>query len=106
MTDQKAVDSVFQSNAIDAVVIALGGRTKDVGPTMLTDGTVNIINSMKKFGVKRVSIVTSIGVGDSLQQAPFSFRMLIYTVMKKLFRDKNNQEQLFLSPKGPGHDLE
>jgi hypothetical protein len=100
------VDRVFENNDIDGVVIALGGRTKDVGPTMLTDGTTNIINSMKKFGVKRVSLVTSIGVGDSLMQAPLSFRLLIYTVMRKLFRDKNNQEQLFLSPKGPGHDLE
>lgn len=106
VTDAHAVDRVFENNKIDGVIVALGGRTSDVGPTMLTDGTTNIINSMKKFGVKRVSIVTSIGVGDSLSQAPLSFRMLIYTVMRKLFKDKHNQEQLFLSPQGPGRDLE
>jgi hypothetical protein len=106
VTDSKAVDSVFENNKIDSVIVALGGRTSAVGPTMLTDGTKNIISSMKKHGVRRVSVVTSIGVGDSLSQAPLSFRMLIYTVMRKLFKDKNNQEQLFLSPKGPGHDLE
>ena len=106
VTDQSAVDKVFENNNIDGVIISLGGRTSSVGPTMLTDGTNNIIKSMKKFNVKRVSIVTSIGTGDSLKQAPLSFRMLIYTVMRKLFRDKNNQEQLFLSPSGPGNDLE
>ena len=46
----------------------LGGKTKDVGPTMLTDGTRNIIYSMKQNNIKRVSIVTSIGAGDSENQ--------------------------------------
>ena len=100
------MDRVFQNNDIDSVIVALGGRTSAVGPSMLTDGTRNIINSMKKFGVKKVSLVTSIGTGDSLSMAPLSFRMLIYTVMRKSFKDKNNQEQLFLSSTGPGKDLE
>lgn len=73
---------------------------------MLTDGTKRIIDAMHKHGVKRVAIVTSIGTGDSLRQAPLSFKALIYTVMRKSFKDKNNQEQLFLSSRGPGHDLE
>ena len=46
----------------------VGGKTKDVGPTMLTDGTRNIIYSMKQNNVMRVSIVTSIGAGDSENQ--------------------------------------
>lgn len=97
---------MFQNNHIDGVIIALGGRTTAVGPTMLTDGTKNVINAMKKHGVGRVSVVTSIGTGDSLNQAPWSFRLLIYSVMRKSFADKNSQEQLFLSPEGPGHNLE
>jgi len=51
------------------VVIALGGKSKDVGPTMLTDGTANVINACIKNGVKRISVVTSIGAGDSENQA-------------------------------------
>jgi hypothetical protein len=47
------------------VVIALGGKSADVGETMLTDGTANVIAEMKKKGVKRISVVTSIGAGDS-----------------------------------------
>jgi hypothetical protein len=85
---------------------ALGGRTKKVGPSMLTDGTTTIINSMRKYGVKRVAVVTSIGCGDSEKKAPWSFRALMYTVMRKAMRDKNNQEGLFLSPNGIGKELE
>jgi len=107
VTDQSAVDAVFNSVPdIDGVVVALGGKTKDVGPSMLTDGTRCVINSMKQKNIKRISVVTSIGTGDSEQQAPIMFKALMYTVMKGIFTDKNNQEKLFLLPTGPGHDLE
>lgn len=106
VTNQANVDAVFSGNSIDGVVVALGGRTSKVGPTMLTDGTTAVINAMQKFNVKRVSIVTSIGTGDSESKAPWMFRALMYTVMRRMFKDKNSQEGLFLDPKGPGHNLE
>lgn len=107
VTNLADVEKVFL-NVPDliGVVVALGGKTKDVGPTMLTDGTRNIITGMKKIGAKRISVVTSIGAGDSEKQAPLVFKALMYTVMKGIFTDKNNQESLFLNPDGPGHDLE
>ena len=43
------------------VVVALGGKTSDVGPTMLQDGTANIVAACKANGVKRISVVTTIG---------------------------------------------
>ena len=70
---------------VTGVVVALGGKTKDVGPTMLTDGTTCIINACKKYGVKRIAVVTSIGAGDSENQAPFFFKMHMWTVMKGIF---------------------
>jgi nucleoside-diphosphate-sugar epimerase len=91
---------------VTGVVVSLGGKTKDVGKTMLTDGTLNVINAMKKADVRRVAVVTSIGAGDSADQAPLVFRILMSTVMRSIFTDKNNQEQLFLGPAGPGRDLE
>eukprot|EP00596_Hydrurales_sp_CCMP1899_P002531 CAMPEP_0119041466 /NCGR_PEP_ID=MMETSP1177-20130426/12209_1 /TAXON_ID=2985 /ORGANISM="Ochromonas sp, Strain CCMP1899" /LENGTH=261 /DNA_ID=CAMNT_0007007523 /DNA_START=132 /DNA_END=917 /DNA_ORIENTATION=+ len=106
VTNQNDVDSVFASGDISGVVIALGGKTKDVGPTMLTDGSSCVIEGMKKCTSKRVAIVTSIGAGDSEKQAPFVFKALMFTVMKKIFIDKNNQEALFLNADGIGHDLE
>ena len=70
---------VFDGRDIDGVIVALGGKTSDVGETMLTDGTNNVINSMKDKGVKRVAVVTSIGAGDSENQAPFFFKILMMT---------------------------
>lgn len=52
---------------------------------------------MKSNNVKRVSVITSIGAGDSKDQAPFMFKMLMATVMKNIFVDKNNQENLIRS---------
>jgi len=105
VTSAEDVAKVFDAaDDIEGVVIALGGKTKDVGPTMLSDGTANIVDSMKNKGVKRVSVVSSIGCGDSENQAPLFFKALMYTVMSGIFKDKNKQEKLFLE--GPGADLE
>eukprot|EP00929_Paragymnodinium_shiwhaense_P003499 TRINITY_DN104040_c0_g1_i1.p1 TRINITY_DN104040_c0_g1~~TRINITY_DN104040_c0_g1_i1.p1 ORF type:complete len:280 (-),score=83.73 TRINITY_DN104040_c0_g1_i1:113-952(-) len=105
VTKAEDVDKVI-SEGLKGVVVSLGGKTADVGETMLTDGTKNIIASMKRVGAKRVAVVTSIGAGDSEDQAPFFFKVLMYTMMSKIFTDKNNQEKLFLDAAGPGKDLE
>lgn len=89
---------------VDGVVVALGGRTSEVGETMLTDGTRNVIKSMRDSSVSRVAIVTSIGAGDSYDQAPLAFKLFMWTILKNAFVDKNNQEGLFLT--GPGSDLD
>ena len=93
MTKKADVEKVFNEKDIDGVIVALGGKTSDVGDSMLTDGTNNIIDIMKAKGVKRLAVVTSIGAGDSKSQAPFFFRVLMATAMSKIFKDKNNQEE-------------
>jgi uncharacterized protein YbjT (DUF2867 family) len=93
VTKMADVEKVFAAAPqIDGVIVALGGKTADVGETMLTDGTKNVIAAMKAKGVKRLAVVTSIGAGDSESQAPFFFKVLMWTAMKKIFTDKNNQE--------------
>jgi nucleoside-diphosphate-sugar epimerase len=82
VTKQVDVDKLFE-NDIDGVIIALGGKTADVGETMLTDGTKNVISAMKKKGVKRLAVVTSIGAGDSENQAPFFFKVSIARMRRK-----------------------
>eukprot|EP00640_Fibrocapsa_japonica_P005187 CAMPEP_0113942800 /NCGR_PEP_ID=MMETSP1339-20121228/9656_1 /TAXON_ID=94617 /ORGANISM="Fibrocapsa japonica" /LENGTH=209 /DNA_ID=CAMNT_0000947425 /DNA_START=271 /DNA_END=900 /DNA_ORIENTATION=- /assembly_acc=CAM_ASM_000762 len=105
VTEAADVEKVFASrDDFIGSIIALGGKTKDVGKTMLTDGSSNVIDSMLAKGIKRVSVVTSIGAGDSEKQAPLFFKALMYTVMKGIFTDKNNQEKLFLE--GKGKDLD
>lgn len=103
VTKQEDVDKVFAAGPIDGVIVALGGKTKDVGETMLRDGTSNVINAMKANGVKRLAVVTSIGAGDSEDQAPFFFKVLMWTAMKKIFEDKNRQEERV---KAEGSNLE
>jgi nucleoside-diphosphate-sugar epimerase len=96
VTNKADVAKVFEQS-IDGVVVALGGKTKDVGETMLTDGTKTVIDAMKAKGVKRLAVVTSIGAGDSESQAPFFFKVLMWTAMKKIFTDKNNQEAVVVN---------
>lgn len=93
VTNTADVAKVFEEG-VDGVIIALGGKTSDVGDTMLTDGTKVIMDAMKNKGVKRLAVVSSIGVGDSENQAPFFFKILMMTAMKKIFTDKNNQEKI------------
>ncbi len=74
---------------------------------MLTDGTTCIVNSMKaKSSAKRIAALTVIGTGDSAKSAPLKFKVLMYTMMRSIFADKNRQEKIFLEPDGAGHDLE
>jgi nucleoside-diphosphate-sugar epimerase len=93
VTSMADVAKVFE-NPIDGVIVALGGKTSEVGETMLRDGTKNIVSAMKAKGVKRLAVVTSIGAGDSENQAPFFFKVLMWTAMKKIFEDKNAQEEV------------
>jgi len=97
VTRKADVDKVFAAGKVDGVIVALGGKTSDVGETMLTDGTTNVIAAMKENNVKRIAVVSSIGVGDSKSQAPFAFKLLMMTVMSKIFKDKNAQEDVVRS---------
>jgi putative NADH-flavin reductase len=103
VTNKADVDKVFEGQGVTGVVVALGGKTSDVGATMLQDGTANIIAAMKANGVSKISIVTTIGAGDSMEQAPWAFRLLMMTVMSSIMADKNAQEGVITSA---GADLD
>merc|ERR1719231_50595 len=98
------VDEVFEGKDITGVVVALGGKTREVGLTLLQDGTTHIVAACKAHGVKRITIISTVGAGDSMDQAPWTFKLLMKTMMQKIMDDKNAQEGLFLH--GPGADLE
>jgi putative NADH-flavin reductase len=97
VTNRADVDKVFEGKDVTGVVVALGGKTSDVGATMLQDGTANIIGAMKANGVTKISVVTTIGAGDSMDQAPWAFRLLMMTVMSSIMSDKNAQEAVVTS---------
>ena len=74
---------------------------------MLSEGTNAIVSGMKRLTkAKRIAVITSIGAGNSENQAPLMFKALMYTVMKDIFADKNRQEAIFLNSAGAGADLE
>ena len=76
----------------DAVVCSLGS-TGNNPDNIASEGTKNIIAAMKQAHVKRLVVVSSLGVGDSKDQIPFAFKMLVKSVLKKVMQDKEIQEQ-------------
>lgn len=77
----------------DAAVISLG-NTADNPDYVVSKGTEVIIAAMQKLGLRRVVAVSSIGVGDSADQVPFAFKILMRTVLKKPMEDKERQEAI------------
>lgn len=77
----------------DAVLVALG-TTPNNPPDVVSSGTAVIVDAMKAAGVKRLVVVSSLGVGDSRDQVPWWFRLLRSTLLRSRFVDKEVQEQL------------
>ena len=89
--DQTAVE---QTLANVAAVICTLGKTSDNPDDLVSRGMANIISAMQETGVQRLIVVTSIGVGDSKSQAPLFFRLLMWTVLRKVMQEKERQEEL------------
>jgi uncharacterized protein YbjT (DUF2867 family) len=88
-----------------AVLCAVGPRRRtghgETPPNIVSVGTRHILESMKRFGVKRLVTLSSVGVGDSrgkLQAGAlmgFLFeKVVIPLALKKEFEDKELQEDL------------
>jgi NAD(P)H-binding len=57
-TNQADVDKVFATGGVTGVVVALGGKSKDVGATMLTDATTCIIKGKLTWSIYRTSLMS------------------------------------------------
>jgi uncharacterized protein YbjT (DUF2867 family) len=79
-------------SGVHAVAVSLGSRS-DSPENTVSEGTKNIITCMQDAGVKRLVVVTSLGVGDSKDQVPMAFKLVMKTVMRKIMADKELQEQ-------------
>ena len=75
----------------EVVICSLGSTANNPGDVVST-GTRNIIAAMQTNGLKRLVVVTSIGVGDSKDQVPMAFKMLMKTVLKAAMEEKEKQE--------------
>jgi len=64
----------------DAVICALGAGSDLKKTTVRTTGTINIINSMQKNNIKRLIVVTAMGVGESWNKNNIK-RLIVVTAM-------------------------
>ena len=75
----------------DAVVCALG--SDDLKKTTIrTTGTINIINGLKENGVKRLIVVSAMGVGDSWDALSGMGKLIYRTLLKSARADHETQE--------------
>ncbi len=79
--------------AADAVICSLGS-TSNNPDDVVSRGTQNIVEVMHKQNISRLVVVSSMGVGDSINQVSLSFKMLTKTVLRKAIEDKERQEAL------------
>ena len=77
----------------DAVVVSLG-HTGNNPEKIVSQGTAVVVTAMKAAAVSRLLVVTSLGVGDSRDQVPLAFKMIMKTVLRKPMADKEIQEQI------------
>lgn len=77
----------------EAVCCSLG-NTANNPDFVVSDGTRNIIDCMIKQDIKRLVVVSALGVGDSHDQVALSFKMIMKTVLRKAYEDKERQEQM------------
>lgn len=88
--DQAAVDRCLAG--AEAVVCVLGSHGGK--QPVEAEGTARIIDGMQRLQLKRLVAVTSLGVGDSRDQVPGFFRVLMQLTLKRIMAAKEEQEAL------------
>jgi len=76
----------------DAVVCALGAGNDLKKTTVRTTGTINIIKSMKKNKVKRLMVMSAMGVGNSWDSLSLLNKIYFATLLKSSREDHESQE--------------
>lgn len=79
----------------DAVICALGshGRQEPIEAR----GTAHILAAMPAAGVRRLVVVSSLGVGDSRAQIAWPFRLIMDLLLKQILAAKAEQERLVMA---------
>jgi len=88
--DESSVTEAIKGQ--DAAVCALGAGSDLKKTTVRTDGTVNIIAGMKENNVKRLVVVTAMGVGESWDALSGFNKLFFATLLKSSRNDHEAQE--------------
>jgi len=91
--NQSAADACVEGT--DAVICVLG--TKPGDEPVEVAGTERILAAMAKHGVHRLIAVSSMGVGDSIDQINLAFRIIMNLTLKRIMQAKEEQEQLIMA---------
>jgi len=90
--DPEAVEPAVAGQ--DAMLSALGTRSRKP-TTLFSASTANLIDAMKKHGVRRLVCLTGIGAGDSKGHGGFLYdRFLLPFVVRNQYADKDRQEEI------------
>ena len=77
----------------DAVIDTIGGKTPYKATDLETSAARNIMEGMRVHSVKRLVVISAMGVGDSLEQAPFWYEyLLVPTFLRGSTKDKTGME--------------
>ena len=89
--DAAAVDVAVAGQ--DAVIDALGGKTPWKVTTMETSAARNIVDAMRRHGVRRLLKISVVGAGESVKNAGFfNKHLLMKTFLRGLLVDKAGME--------------
>jgi putative NADH-flavin reductase len=90
---------VFDPNGVaqavqgqDAVICVLGAGSDLKKTTVRTTGTINIISGMQKNNVKRLLVVTAMGVGESWNTLSLINKFFFAVLLKSAREDHESQE--------------
>ena len=88
----------------DAVIVILGIRENALlvrlrgaigTPTRVRSlGTANVVDAMRRHGVRKLVVQSSFGVGDTRSRLPLKWRILFFLFLQPQIADHERQEQL------------
>jgi uncharacterized protein YbjT (DUF2867 family) len=80
----------------EAAFVSLG-NTANNPDMVVSQGTGVVISAMQAAAIKRLIVISSLGVGDSKDHVPLFFKAIIATALRKAFQDKEAQEKLVMA---------
>jgi len=76
------------------VIDTIGTRKPFLRTTLETEVAGHLIASMRRHTIRRIIAVSSIGVGDSIVNVPFLYRVLMPTFFRGAMPDKDGMERV------------
>jgi putative NADH-flavin reductase len=94
--DATRYDAVLRAvKGQDAVIDTIGGTTPYKTTQLESTSVRNMIEAMKAEGVRRLIVVSMMGLGESREQAPVWYRYLLMTTfLRGSTKDKGAMEEL------------